>query len=257
MILRVIRPFAASVLTAMVSTACSNALPIPATRSTAEPAVVYAAIGASETYGTGADDRYRQAWPQLFYNDALPQSAVFYNFGVPGINTAQALKDELPGALRVKANVVTVWLNVNDLVQGVSPSVYAGQLRQLVHGLRRGDAARVLVANVPDLRELPAFKACLPTAAAAGPTCPISPSLVPSADKLLQLINAYNALIAQVVKQEGATLVDLFQNGSAIGQHPDWISSDGFHPSAAGYAAIAKSFEDAYHGSANARPSAR
>ena len=45
--------------------------------------------------------------------------------------------------------------------------------------------------------------------------------------------------------QGGATLVDLFTNGTAIAQHPDWISSDGFHPNGLGYLAIATAFERA------------
>jgi lysophospholipase L1-like esterase len=224
--------------------ACTNPKVIGPTQSTAPP-VVYAAIGASETYGMGADDRYRQAWPQVFYHDALPASAVLYNFGIPGATTAQAVKDELPAAVRVHANLVTVWLNVNDLVQGVSPASYGGQLRQILHALR-GPGVRLLVANVPDLRQLPAFKACQPNAPGTGPACPVPATLVPSPDKVIDLITAYNTTIAQVAKQEGAVVVDLFSGQATIAQHPDWISSDGFHPSATGYLVIAQAFRDAY-----------
>jgi lysophospholipase L1-like esterase len=41
-------------------------------------------------------------------------------------------------------------------------------------------------------------------------------------------------------------LVDLHLNGVQISQHPEWLSADGFHPNAQGYAVIAKLFEDAY-----------
>jgi lysophospholipase L1-like esterase len=207
--------------------------------------VVYAAIGASETYGVGADDRYRQAWPQIFYSDALPVSSTFYNLGIPAETTAQALKDEVPTALSVHPNVVTVWLNVNDLVQGVPAVTYGSQLRQLVHALRQGKKARVLVANTPDLRLLPAYRACADPATDSG-ACPLPASLVPSAQQLGELINAYNQEVATVVKQEGATLVDLYSRDALIAQHPDWISSDGFHPNGQGYVQIAKTFEAAY-----------
>ena len=39
--------------------------------------------------------------------------------------------DELPAALAVHPTVASVWLNVNDLVQGVSAADYGAQLRQL------------------------------------------------------------------------------------------------------------------------------
>jgi lysophospholipase L1-like esterase len=75
----------------------------------------------------------------------------------------------------------------------------------------------------------------------------ISPTLLPSAQQVGDVIAAYNATIAQVVRQEGATLVDLSASGALIAQHPDWISADGFHPNGLGYLAIARAFEAAYH----------
>jgi len=60
------------------------------------------------------------------------------------------------------------------------------------------------------------------------------------------LITSYNAAIAKVITDEGATLVDLYSPGARIAQHPEWISADGFHPNAQGYLAIAHAFEDAY-----------
>ncbi len=141
--------------------------------------VVYAAIGASETYGIGAGDP-RLAWPQVFSDNVLPQSAVLHNFGIPGATTAQALRDEVPAALALHPTVVTVWLNVNDLISGVTAQDYESQLRQLLQDLRQGGQARVLVANTPDLAQLPAYRACLPGAPAGGPECLIPAGLMPT-----------------------------------------------------------------------------
>jgi lysophospholipase L1-like esterase len=232
---------------AVLATGCTaQTAGAPTTAAPVQPEVVYAAIGASETYGVGANDRYRQAWPQVFYNDVLPASAVLYNFGIPGATTAQALRDEVPGAVAVHPAVVTVWLNVNDLIRGVSPQAYAVQLQQLVHALRRGGRTRVLVANTPDLGQLPAYQACLPNPPAGVPECLIPTGLVPSPDRLAAAVDAYNGVIAQVVEEEGATLVDLHAHEALMGQHPEWLSADGFHPNGLGYVAIARVFEDAY-----------
>jgi acyl-CoA thioesterase I len=239
---------AASLLgTALTLSACTTT-PVVGVRPSASspPPLVYAAIGASETYGIGANDRYRQAWPQVFYNDVLPRSAVLYNFGIPGATTAEALHDEVPAALAVHPTVVTVWLNVNDLIRGVSAVDYGSQLRQLLHTLRRGGQTQVLVANTPDLGQLPAYRACLPNAPAGGPACLIPYGLAPAPQAVAATVDAYNAAIDQAAKQEGATLVDLHLNGAQISQHPEWLSADGFHPSGQGYAVIAKLFEDAY-----------
>ena len=244
---RVLSARVAAVLAALTLTACATA-PATGTRpsSPASAPVVYAAVGASETYGIGAGDRYRQAWPQVFYNDVLPRSAVLYNFGIPGATTAQALHDEVPAAVAVHPTVVTVWLNVNDLINGVAAQDYEAQLRQVLRALRRGGQARVLVANTPDLAQLPAYRACLPNAPAGGPPCLIPAGFMPTPQAVAAAVAAYNAAISDAVKLEGATLVDLNLNDSQLSQHPEWISADGFHPSTQGYAVIAKQFEDAY-----------
>jgi acyl-CoA thioesterase I len=235
------------ILAALTSSACATT-PIASTQPSppAPVHVVYAAIGASETFGIGAGDRYRQAWPQVFYNDVLPQSAVLYNFGIPGATTAQALHDEVPAAVAVHPTVVTVWLNVNDLINGVAVADYEAQLRQVLHALRRGGQTRVLVANMPDLAQLPAYRACRPNAPAGGPACLIPAGFMPTPQAVAAAVAAYNTAISDAAKQEGATLVDLHLNDSQITQHPEWISADGFHPSSQGYAVIAKQFEDAF-----------
>jgi lysophospholipase L1-like esterase len=237
----------AVVAAALTLGACATT-PATGTRpsSSAAPPVVYAAIGASETYGIGATDRYRQAWPQVFYNDVLPPSAVLYNFGIPGATTAQALHDEVPAAVAVHPTVVTVWLNVNDLIRGVAAQDYESQLRQVLRALRRGGQARVLVANTPDLAQLPAYRACLPNAPAGESACLIPTGFMPTPQAVSRAVADYNAAISDAARQEGATLVDLHLNDSQIAQHPEWISADGFHPSSQGYAVIAKQFEDAY-----------
>jgi acyl-CoA thioesterase I len=235
------------VLTAVSASACATTPTTSTPPSASAPApIVYAAIGASETYGIGAGDRYRQAWPQVFYNDVLPQSAVLYNFGIPGATTAQALHDEVPAALAVHPTVVTVWLNVNDLISGVAAPDYEAQLRQLLHTMRRGGQSQVLVANTPDIGQLPAYRACLPNPPAGSPACLIPQGLVPTPQAVAAAVAAYNTAISQAAKQEGATVVDLHVTGDQISQHPEWISGDGFHPSGQGYAVIAKQFEDAY-----------
>ena len=150
------RSIAGLMLAGLTLSACgaianTGAQPSP----TAPTRLVYAAIGASETYGIGAGDA-RRAWPQVFSDAVLPRSAVLHNFGIPGATTAQALRDEVPAALAVHPTVVTVWLNVNDLINGVTAQDYEAELRQVLHALGRGGQARVLVANrrtrMPDPR---------------------------------------------------------------------------------------------------------
>jgi lysophospholipase L1-like esterase len=210
---------------------------------------VYVAVGASETTGAGIDDdplRLRDAWPQLFFNDALPRASTYYNLGIGGATTADALAREVPQALRLQPTVVTVWLNVDDLVHGVPPQTYEQQLDSAVTRLRQGGRTTVLVATTPWLDRLPAYLACRP-ATPGGVGCLLGPeAMLPDPAIVNALVDQYNAAIARVVQRRGAILVDLHAEGEVADSHPDWIGSDGFHPSAHGHAEVARLFVAAY-----------
>ncbi len=130
----------------------------------------YVAVGASETVGFGSNDPVREAWPQLLFTGSLPRGTVYFNLGIPGATVENALEHQVPEAVRLQPHIVTVWLNVNDLIEGVEAPIYEQRLGELVRQLRRGGATTVLVANTPPLERLPAYlayRACAAEAAAA------------------------------------------------------------------------------------------
>jgi lysophospholipase L1-like esterase len=236
----------AVMVVATVLAACSapsgKSLPPPAPAGGA--AITYVAVGASETVGFGADEPLREAWPRVFFRTALPPSAVFVNMGIPGATVASATKDELPQALTVNPTLVTVWLNVNDIVAGVPATDYERDLETLVHSLRRDGGTRVLVANSPPLDDLPAYLACRPD---PPPGARCRAGSLPSPQVLDGVVDAYNAATARVAAREGALLVDLHGVGLAArqaGTASALVSGDGFHPSTAGHEAVAKAFAD-------------
>jgi lysophospholipase L1-like esterase len=234
-------------VTGLLLSACS---PGPTARTAAValpgagdgPTVVDVAVGASETVGAGTQDRLRSAWPQVLYLTTLQRGAVFYNFGIPGATVAQALTAELPPALAVHPDLVTVWLNVDDLLAGVPPAQYEILLTHLVHALRRDGHTRVLVANTPWLDQLPAYLACLPDPPMTAAPCGLTGMSAPPPAAVNALVDAYNAAIARVVVREGAELVDLHAFGEVPTLHPEYVSDDGFHPSESGHVAIAAAF---------------
>jgi lysophospholipase L1-like esterase len=237
----------AALATASCSSSAGGAAGRRGTRSPATsspPAPVYVAVGASETAGVGAEVPLRDGWPRVLFRTAMPENAVFVNMGIPGATVAQALADEVPMALDQKPTVVTVWLNVNDLIAGVSPADFERGLGTLVHQLRRGGATRVLVANTPPLDHLPAYLACRPDPPAAAPPCSLGTALPPP-DAVNQAVDDYNAATARVVAREGANLVDLHAVGLAARQagiEDALVSGDGFHPNSGGHQAVATAF---------------
>jgi acyl-CoA thioesterase-1 len=245
-----LRATEAALATLLLVVGCSGATTSPSapsgSPSAPAPTLVYAAVGASETLGAGAKQPTTDSWPQVFYRTALPQAAVYYNFGISGDTVAGAITDQAPEAVAIHPTLVTVWLNVNDLIVGVPAPQYHDQLVRLLHALRRGGAAQVLVANVPYLDRLPIYLACHGGTGVDAGRCRIAPlaSLEPPA--LNAMVDAYNAAIADAVQREGAGLVDLHARGETPDIHPEWVSTDGFHPSTAGYAAIADAFAAQY-----------
>jgi len=233
---------ALAVLAAGCSTPTAKGLP-PAAPA-AGPALTYVAVGASETVGFGADEPFRDGWPRVLFRTALPTSAVFVNMGIPGATVASAIRDEVPQTLTIHPTLVTVWLNVNDIIAGVTPADFERDLGALVHSMRGNGATRVLVANVPPLDDLPAYRACRP-GAPAGSQC--RGGQLPAPEVLNAVVDAYNAATDRVASREGALVVDLHAVGLAArqaGTEASLVSSDGFHPSTAGHQAVAKAFAD-------------
>lgn len=252
------RVAALSVVAAVLAVACSacDAGPPPLATgpkiAAAGAPIVYAALGASETSGGGLNDvalRERYAWPQLFFNTALPRAATYYNFAVPGITTATALKNELPEALAVHPTVVTVFFNLDDLVNGVSPIAFGANLETIVHALRQGGRARVFVGNAPTIDNLPALLACRGVRF-EGVQCPLPAGLtIPPQPVVDAAVSAYDAAIAAIVAREGATLVDLRAHSNELTTHPEDVAPDGLHPSPLGDQVIAQLFTAAYRAS--------
>ena len=223
------------------STAPADTTPAPS-----GPPPVYVAVGASETTGIGAEVPLREAWPRVLFRTAMPENTIFVNMGIPGATVAQALREELPLALQQQPTIVTVWLNVNDIIAGVEPPQFERELGMLVNGLRRGGTTRVLVANTPPLDRLPAYLACRPSPPPSAPPCRYEGGL-PAPEVVNRLVDEYNAATARVVEREGAHLVDLHAVGMAArvaGIDQALISNDGFHPNAGGYQRVATAFAE-------------
>jgi acyl-CoA thioesterase I len=253
-----VRRFGAALGAALLMAACAGQS--PASTRTPEPppltdAHVYVAIGASETVGIGAAAPERDGWTARFYRAAVPSSGVFYDLGEVGATTALAETDQVPVALSLHPDLVTVWLNTNDITHSVPVAVYEAQLDDVLSRLHRAGAARVLVANTPVLSGLPAYRGCLPDAPASLKTrCLFTAGPVPAPDQLDRLVDAYNGAVARVAARESATLVDVHCQGDMASLHPNWLSDDGFHPNGDGYAEIAGAFEAALKGGGCYRP---
>lgn len=219
-----------ALLICLTLAACGAAMPphkvarASAANSASSAGRTLVVMGASDAYGIGTSDPDRLNWPtQLAAELPLPTHLV--NLGIPGATLAQAQQEELPIAAAQHAQIVVIWLVVNDIIDETPLATYTAELRETLATLRSASpGTRVFVGNVPDLAELPFFAAHDPATLRAE-------------------VNAWNAAIAQVCDAEGATLADLANAWGEFDQHPEYISYDGLHPSLAGARALADFFD--------------
>lgn len=204
---------------------------------------VYAAVGASETVGWGAGNFRTESWPRVLLDLALHDFKLV-NLGLPGATVDRALERELPKLERAEPDVVTVWLNANDILQGVTPASYKQDFNRLLRLINRTGPEQILVANTPPLDTLPAYRACRPDPPEDGPFCFLGNSL-PTPSEMRALVDRYNGIIKRSVKMIGATLIDLHSSAretQKLGTDAALVSGDGLHPSTEGHRAIAESF---------------
>ena len=196
----------------------------PPARARLATPIRYAAIGASDTVGVGTRSPSKEGWTARF-GATLPGGTVSRRFARSGITLAEAAERELPEAIAFQPTLVTLWLVVNDALHGVPLPRYEAQLRAALDRLTKETDARILLLNAPDLSQLPRVRGSAELSA-----------------QVRRMSLAWNDVIASVASEYGdrVLVVDLFGASGELGTHLDWMSHDGFHPSASGYQRIAQ-----------------
>lgn len=197
----------------------------PAVDTTPTPALkgplTYVALGASDAAGVGVDYPARDGWVPVLAR-RLPQPTRLVNMGIPGIRLREALQVELPPTLDARPDLITVWLVVNDVLGGVQLEQYSADLNRLLSQLRAGTQARIALGNIPNAPEASRYLG------------------LPASERRV-LTKAWNDAISDRAAAHGAVLVDLFTRWPLL-EHPEYIGSDGLHPTVAGYQTLADTF---------------
>ena len=184
---------------------------------------VYLALGASDATGVGALP-LTEGYVYLIKRDLdqrVPGVALI-NLGVPGARI-DLIKEQVRIAQQVgtKANLVTLWTGGNDLVHGDDPKTFQEDLRFILQNVRKTVSNTIVVANLPDLTQLPRFRS------------------IPSPAVTIERVRAFNRAIEQEAKDVDVPVVNLF----AQPVREDLVFDfDGFHPNDAGHREIARLF---------------
>ena len=206
------------------STAATQPTPTltPPVTPTPRAAITSVAVGASDAFGIGTAVPDRDNWPTVLAS-ALGSSVHLVNLGIPGATAEIANRDEVPLALVAQPDIITVFVGVNDLDEGVALDMFRTQIQALLTVLAAETSARIFVGNLPDLSLLPHFATYDPT-------------------QLRAEVHAWNAVIVDAARSAGAIVVDLYDGWGELAKHPEYISGDGFHPSSLGAARLADVF---------------
>jgi len=179
----------------------------------------YLALGDSYTIGTGASAE-SHSWPSII---ARRLNVELINPSVNGYTTLDLIRDELPYLVRVKPDLVSILIGVNDLVQGRTPEQYRDSLTRIYEAVLELEIPpRVAAVSIPSWSYVPA-------AADFG-----------GMDQVGTLTGVFNAIAEQEAHARNFTWVDLGEaSTSGIGS-PGWIASDDLHPGDAQYAVWAE-----------------
>ncbi len=184
---------------------------------------VYLALGASDVIGVGAIP-LTEGYVYLISQDLEQRipGTFLISLGIPGARI-DALSDQVRLAKHLggEADVATVWVGANDLIQGMDPSRFQSDLRQLLRRVQSSLSTVVVIATLPDLTQLSPFR--------AAPNPAVTEARVKAFNRAIEVEGPYVS----------ASIVNVFNETS-----PDdfVVDADGFHPTKAGHRRMADLF---------------
>ena len=190
---------------------------LPADRSRS---VLYVALGDSTVEGVAASSRERN-YVSLIYERlrARYPAARLENLGRGGAVSNDVLTAQLPRAIDLRPDLVTLSVGPNDITTGVAAEAYDRNVDEILRRLTRDTRAVIVVNLLPDLTVTPRFRFSERRAA------------------LDELTRRFNQVVATRAHERGVDIVDLYERSRAeVPGQPELVAADGYHPSDLGYA---------------------
>ena len=185
----------------------------------------YLALGDSYTFGTGASDGAHN-FPSVLsglLSKATGMRVELVNPAVNGFTTLDLIAKELTYLERLKPDLVTVLIGVNDVVQNRLVEEYRTSLKEIYDRIGLVlPAPRVAAISIPNWSVVPA-------AAQYG-----EPQLIKA------VTNDFNSAAREEALERGFTWVDITGVSTYRLGSPGWIAADQLHPGDAQYAAWAE-----------------
>jgi len=178
--------------------------------------IVYVALGDSTGAGIGATNGGYVA--RLFRRlaDARAGSELL-NLCVSGATTEDLLRRQLQPGVDKSPQLITVGIGINDIGHGFNIEQFAKNYEQILTTLKEKTQAEIVVTNIPDVSSAPRIPSSLRS-------------------EYQRQIERFNERLEQIAQRHEVTIFDIFSiTRRELPSHPEYFSSDGFHPSDAGY----------------------
>lgn len=187
---------------------------------------LYVAIGDSFTAGTGCEAA--AAWPAGLARAlrAANPSLELRNLAVDGATSADVLAEQLPEALELEPDLVTVVCGGNDVLATTRPDVagYERRFDAILARLRAGNPRlRIATATAPERWEFLSLR-------------PRTRARVESA------VGAINQATRRVAQRASVAYLEVADHPQLA--NPDNYAEDGLHPSALGHRRAARAFAE-------------
>jgi lysophospholipase L1-like esterase len=178
--------------------------------------IVYVALGDSTGAGVGATDGGYVA--RLFRRLTEPRpGSELLNLCVSGATTEDVLRRQLQHGVDRAPQLITVGIGINDIGHGFTIEQFAKNYDEILSTLKQKTQAEIVVTNIPDISSAPR----IPSSMRA---------------EYQRQIERFNERLEEIARRQGVTIFDIFSvTRRELPSHPEYFSSDGFHPSDAGY----------------------
>jgi len=199
---------------------CNHENGIQGTVETREPMktgpIVYVALGDSTGAGMGARNGGYVA--RLFQRlvDRRPGSKLS-NLCISGATTEDVLRGQLEKGVAMNPDLVTLGIGINDIGHGMTLDQFSRNYDQILSTLKEKSRAEIVVTNIPDI--------------SSAPTIP-----GPMRRQYQQQIVQFSKRLEEIAARHGVVVFDVYTiTTKELPSHPEYFSSDGFHPSDLGY----------------------
>ncbi len=178
--------------------------------------IVYVALGDSTGAGLGAREGGYVARLFKRIEERRPGSTLS-NLCVSGATTAEVVQGQLERAVALNPDLVTVGIGINDIGHGLTLEQFSKNYEEILSTLKEKTHAQIVVTNLPDVSSAPRI-----------------PSVMRS--EYQRQIDQFCRRLEEIANRHGVTIFDIYTiTKDELPSHPEYFSSDGFHPSDEGY----------------------